>query len=112
MAQADSSNPPQNSRDSVSSTRDLAPVSAPLPHRPHSSVPAPEEDEMLPQNVSFIDSSAEDEPDRTSKLSDRLSQLNITSGSKTYRVHHSSDKESSSSPSPTRARFVFVIFYY
>jgi len=59
---------------------------------------------MLPQNVSFIDSSAEDEPDRSSKLSDRLSQLNITSGSKTYRVHHSSDKESSSSPSPTRAR--------
>jgi len=94
----------QNSRDSVSSSRDMTPASIPPPHRVHSSVPAPEEDEMLPQNVSFIDSSAEDEPDRASKLSDRLSQLNITSGSKTYRVHHSSDKESSSSPSPTRAR--------
>ena len=94
----------QNSRDSVSSSREITPASIPPPHRVHSSVPAPEEDEMLPQNVSFIDSSAEDEPDRASKLSDRLSQLNITSGSKTYRVHHSSDKESSSSPSPTRAR--------
>ena len=95
----------QNSRDSVSSNRDSVNLGGVTPsHRTHSSVPAPEEDEMLPQNVSFIDSSAEDEPDRSSKLSDRLSQLNITSGSKTYRVHHSSDKESSSSPSPTRAR--------
>ena len=95
----------QNSRDSVSSNRDSVTLGLQsASHRPHSSVPAPEEDEMLPQNVSFIDSSAEDEPDRSSKLSDRLSQLNITSGRKTYRVHHSSDKESSSSPSPTRSR--------
>ena len=98
----------QNSRDSVSSSREITPASLSTPHRVHTSVPAPEEDEMLPQNVSFIDSSAEDEPDRSYKLSDRLSQLNITSGSKTYRVHHSSDKESSSSPSPTRARWVRI----
>merc|ERR1719414_2128438 len=70
--------------------------------RPHTSVPAPEEDEMAPQNVSFIDSSAEDNDDEdrpSSTPSKRLSQLNITSGSKTYRVH-----EKESSPSPTRQR--------
>ena len=55
----------QNSRDSVSSNRDVGvALGVGASHRPHSSVPAPEEDEMLPQNVSFIDSSAEDEPDR------------------------------------------------
>ena len=70
--------------------------------RPHTSVPAPEEDEMAPQNVSFIDSSAEDNDDEggpSSTPSKRLSQLNITSGSKTYRVH-----EKESSPSPSRQR--------
>ena len=69
------------------------------PRRPHTSVPAPEEDEMAPQNVSFIDSSAEDNDDEatTATPSKRLSQLNITSGSKTYRVH-----EKETSPSPSR----------
>ena len=60
--------------------------------RPHTSVPGPEEDEMAPQNVSFIDSSAEDNADdetaAVNSASKRLSQLNITSGSKTYRVVH------------------------
>ena len=77
------------------------------PRRLHTSVPAPEEDEMAPQNVSFIDSSADDGEDGMTasevsnpsrSASKRLSQLNITSGSKTYRVH--SEKETS--PSPTR----------
>ncbi|CAB4064941.1 CAMSAP [Lepeophtheirus salmonis] len=67
----------------------------------HSSIPAPEEDDMAPQNVSFIEesSSANDEETETqdSKLSERLSNLNISSGSKTYRV-------SENSPSPTRQR--------
>lgn len=63
---------------------------------------------MAPQNVSFI---SESEPDRANsesptdplkRLPERLSQLNITSGSKTYRVHSSSEKETS--PSPTRQR--------
>ena len=70
--------------------------------RPHTSVPAPEEDEMAPQSVSFIDSSAEDNDDEdrpSSTPSKRLSQLNITSGSKTYRVH-----EKEASPSPSRQR--------
>ena len=47
---------------------------------------------MAPQNVSFIDSSADDgddpaEVNPSRSASKRLSQLNITSGSKTYRVH-------------------------
>ena len=59
---------------------------------------------MAPQNVSFIDSSADDgddpaEVNPSRSASKRLSQLNITSGSKTYRVH-SDQKETS--PSPTR----------
>ena len=55
---------------------------------------------MEPQNVSFIESSGNEEDTSKSKnLSDRLSRLNITSGSKTYRVL-SDDKDSS--PSPTR----------
>ncbi len=73
----------------------------PPPRRPHTSVPAPEEDEMAPQNVSFIDSSASgDETEVTA--SKRLSQLNITSGSKTYRVVH--NEPMNESPSPTRQR--------
>ena len=68
---------------------------------------------MAPQNVSFIDSSAEDNEDESAaavnSASKRLSQLNITSGSKTYRVVHtnasnSSGGEKESSPSPTRQR--------
>ncbi len=102
--------------------------------RMHTSVPAPGEDDMAPQNVSFIDSADEkksgkksslgggggdggddnrgssespppaatasstDDDARLRRLPERLSQLNISSGSKTYRVHHSSDKESSPSP--------------
>ena len=55
---------------------------------------------MAPQNVSFIDSSADDgEDESTPTASKRLSQMNITSGSKTYRVH-----EKETSPSPTRTR--------
>jgi calmodulin-regulated spectrin-associated protein len=53
---------------------------------------------MAPQSVSFIDSSAED--DEVNPTSRRISQLNITSGSKTYRVHSGAEKETS--PSPTR----------
>ena len=58
------------------------------PRRLHTSIPAPEENEMAPQNVSFIDSSTEEDNVNPSKgdLTDRLSRLNITSGSKTYRV--------------------------
>ena len=84
-----------------------------LNSRPHTSVPGPEEDEMAPQNVSFIDSSAEDNADdetaAVNSASKRLSQLNITSGSKTYRVVHNNNtgnnsSEKESSPSPTRQR--------
>merc|ERR1712156_1366278 len=99
----------QASRDSVQGS-----ASTNLPsRRPHTSVPGPEEDEMAPQNVSFIDSSAEDNADDETagvdSASKRLSQLNITSGSKTYRVVHtnasnSSGGEKESSPSPTRQR--------
>jgi hypothetical protein len=74
-------------------------------------VPGPEEDEMAPQNVSFIDSSAEDDggDEAVNSASKRLSQLNITSGSKTYRVVHNNNtgnnsSEKESSPSPTRQR--------
>jgi hypothetical protein len=38
------------------------------------SIPAPLEDEMAPQNVSFIDSSAEDEPERYTPLFQTLLQ--------------------------------------
>ena len=97
----------QTSRDSLGradndpGTRDSSSPNHP-PRRLHTSIPAPEENEMAPQNVSFIDSSTEEDsahPSSKSELSNRLSRLNITSGSKTYRVL-SDDKESS--PSPTR----------
>ena len=67
-------------------------------------MPAPEETDMEPQNVSFIESSGNEDESKAKaagqNLSDRLSRLNITSGSKTYRVALSDDKDSS--PSPTR----------
>jgi len=98
----------QTSRDSVvggSASPNLP------PRRLHASVPGPEEDEMAPQNVSFIDSSAEDDggDEAVNSASKRLSQLNITSGSKTYRVVHNNNtgnnsSEKESSPSPTRQR--------
>lgn len=93
----------QASRDSVSNS--VEKISSPNlpPRRPHTSVPAPEADEMAPQNVSFIDSSADD-ADAEEGPAKRLSQLNITSGSKTYRVVHDNRHEMSSSPSPTRQR--------
>ena len=50
----------QTSRDSLSSSS-VAPVAAPPVARLHTSVPAPEEDDMAPQNVSFI--SADDNTD-------------------------------------------------
>ena len=85
----------QSSRDSVG--RDSSPNLP--PRRLHTSVPAPEETDMEPQNVSFIESSA-DEDNKPANLTERLSRLNITSGSKTYRVL-SDGKDSS--PSPTRS---------
>ena len=84
----------QSSRDSLRNgdnepgPRDSSSPNHP-PRRLHTSIPAPEENEMAPQNVSFIDSSTEDDsahPSSKSELSNRLSRLNITSGSKTYRV--------------------------
>ncbi|KAJ8944831.1 hypothetical protein NQ314_009372 [Rhamnusium bicolor] len=51
----------------------------------HAPIPAPPADDMEPQNISFIGNNASD------KLSEGLSRLNITSGSRTYRI-----------PSPTR----------
>ncbi len=104
------------SRDSVSTAGVPAQTAAPvgIGSRLHSSVPAPGEEDMAPQNVSFIEeekaaakeeereSSESPKPDdqdsRLKRLPDRLSQLNISSGSKTYRVH--SDKETSPSPAP------------
>lgn len=93
----------QTSRDSVSAAS-VEKISSPNlpPRRPHTSVPAPEADEMAPQSVSFIDSSADDADEEGPAK--RLSQLNITSGSKTYRVVHDNRHEMSSSPSPTRQR--------
>ena len=86
-------------------------LSASGSRRLHSSIPAPQEDDMAPQNVSFIETDPEeldekrDADDKTAaslrRLPERLSQLNISSGSKTYRVH-SSASEKESSPSPTR----------
>ena len=109
----------QSSRESVMS---------PGGRRLHSSVPAPREDDMAPQNLSFIETEKEekaaDSGDGTSdekdggresrsltpvsagdplkRLPERLSQLNISSGSKTYRVHSTSQSEKETSPSPTR----------
>ena len=117
----------QVSRDSIGGpatpTPSVPAVAPPAPSDPlrrlHTSIPAPEEDDMAPQNVSFIASEPEeDEPDRASRksrssspsdplkrLPERLSQLNISSGSKTYRVHAaSSASEKETSPSPTRQR--------
>ncbi|XP_057665171.1 patronin isoform X34 [Diorhabda carinulata] len=51
----------------------------------HAPIPAPSADDMEPQNISFIGNSTPD------KLSEGLNRLNITSGSRTYRI-----------PSPTR----------
>ncbi|XP_072388108.1 patronin isoform X5 [Diabrotica undecimpunctata] len=51
----------------------------------HAPIPAPSADDMEPQNISFIGNST------PTKLSEGLSRLNITSGSRTYRI-----------PSPTR----------
>ncbi|KAL1491179.1 hypothetical protein ABEB36_011818 [Hypothenemus hampei] len=56
----------------------------------HAPVAAPSVDDMEPQNISFIGNSGED-----AALSESLSKLNITSGSRTYRI-----------PSPTRPRGV------
>nr|XP_008193061.1 PREDICTED: patronin isoform X11 [Tribolium castaneum] len=50
----------------------------------HAPIPAPSADDMEPQNISFIGNSDD-------QLSEGLSRLNITSGSRTYRI-----------PSPTR----------
>lgn len=50
----------------------------------HAPIPAPSADDMQPQNISFIGNSDD-------QLSEGLSRLNITSGSRTYRI-----------PSPTR----------
>lgn len=44
----------------------------------HAPIPAPSVDDMEPQNVSFIGNSDD-------QLSEGLSRLNITSGSRTYR---------------------------
>jgi len=105
-----------------SSTLSPQPQPQPSATKLHTSVPAPEEDDMAPQDISFIESegdkadkedsneeSPKDEADAaTSKealkrLPERLSQLNISSGSKTYRVHHGSSPEKETSPSPTRS---------
>ncbi|CAG9862690.1 unnamed protein product [Phyllotreta striolata] len=51
----------------------------------HAAIPAPSVDDMEPQNISFIGNPTAD------KLNEGLSRLNITSGSRTYRI-----------PSPTR----------
>ncbi|CAH1102596.1 unnamed protein product [Psylliodes chrysocephalus] len=51
----------------------------------HAPIPAPSVDDMEPQNISFIGNST------TDKLTEGLSRLNITSGTRTYRI-----------PSPTR----------
>lgn len=50
----------------------------------HAPIPAPSADDMEPQNISFIGNSDD-------QLSEGLSRINITSGSRTYRI-----------PSPTR----------
>lgn len=50
----------------------------------HAPIPAPSADDMEPQNISFIGNSDE-------QISEGISRLNITSGSRTYRI-----------PSPTR----------
>lgn len=84
----------QSSRDSLrNGDNDPTPRDSTSPNHPqrrlHTSIPAPEENEMAPQNVSFIDSSTEDDSAHAAAkgdLSNRLSRLNITSGSKTYRV--------------------------
>lgn len=52
----------------------------------HAPIPAPSADDMEPQNISFIGNA-----DDQLKLTEGLSRLNITSGSRTYRI-----------PSPTR----------
>lgn len=58
----------------------------PPPRLNHAPLPTPPVDDMEPQSISFIGSSEDSE-----QLSSGLSKLNITSGSRTYRI-----------PSPTR----------
>ena len=80
----------------------------------HTAIPTPSIDDMEPQNVSFIDTSATvdggaDETDL--QLPRRLRNLNITSGNRTYRIPHEAQsspprpaltKTFHTSPSPTR----------
>ena len=88
-----------------------------VPAALHTSIPAPAEDDMAPQNVSFIETEDEEvsvdgkkqdatDSDAMRRLPERLSQLNISSGSKTYRVSRSGgsdaeDPRSVKSPSPS-----------
>ena len=51
----------------------------------HAPVPTAPIDIMEPQNVSFIEKPSNDEPDEV--LPTRLSNINITSGSRTYKIH-------------------------
>ena len=80
----------------------------------HTAMPTPSIDDMEPQNVSFIDTSATvdggaDETDL--QLPRRLRNLNITSGNRTYRIPHEAQsspprpaltKTFNTSPSPNR----------
>ncbi len=86
---------PQRTTSSATSTMQTSHNAAANYSHLQSSIPAPQEDDMAPQNVSFIESSAEEkqqndvesEESPAKKLPERLSQLHISSGTKTYRIH-------------------------
>ncbi|KAF4530992.1 hypothetical protein B566_EDAN013266 [Ephemera danica] len=88
MGQSPQAHPPQVEEPIVHSSP------APVHHAP---IPAPPEDSMAPQSISFIEmtpnsmNASGDSSELSEELSINLQRLNITSGSRTYRL-----------PSPTR----------
>ncbi|XP_054281794.1 patronin isoform X3 [Macrosteles quadrilineatus] len=81
------------------------PPPTPPPRRvTHAPLPAPPVDDMEPQSISFIGSSEEDQ------LSAGLNRMNITSGTRTYRIpsptrsHAPLSRNSFSSPTPPAVR--------
>ena len=101
------------SREQLAGPAPATPATELQTRRLHTSVPAPAADDMMPQNVSFIENSTDNdednedksspspvpepstsytEPPRTeSNLSERLKRLNISRGDKTYRIQLHAD---------------------
>ncbi|XP_050688722.1 uncharacterized protein LOC126981544 isoform X16 [Eriocheir sinensis] len=91
---------PSSLRSSAQSSPSRQPVQQQQPKSPspprqppvshHAPVAAPPPDDMEPQNVSFINSTddQQSENQRDDDMNDKFKRLSITSGSKTYRISH------------------------